>query len=73
MQIEFLPPYSPDLNPIEFCFSGMKAWIKRHMDEAKEAWADDDHPNRTRWLLYEMAFFPTRRMALGWFIKAGIL
>lgn len=43
------------------------------MDEAKEAWGDDEHPNRVRWLLYDMAFFPTRRMAFGWFMRAGIL
>jgi transposase len=26
VQIEFLPPYSPDLNPVEFLW----AWLKRH-------------------------------------------
>jgi len=73
MRIEFLPPYSPDMNPIELCFSGMKAWMRRHCNEANQAWADNDHPHRARWLLYDMAFFPTRRMIYGWFIKAGIL
>ena len=29
-KVEFLPPYSPDLNPIERSFSVIKAWIKRH-------------------------------------------
>ena len=28
--IEFLPPYSPDLNPIEEAFSKVKAFIRRH-------------------------------------------
>ncbi|KAL4258543.1 Transposase IS630-like protein [Pleurotus pulmonarius] len=28
----FLPPYSPDLNPIEESFSCVKAWIRRHWD-----------------------------------------
>ena len=27
---KFLPPYSPQLNPIEFCFSKWKAYIKRN-------------------------------------------
>ena len=31
-QVEFLPPYSPDFNPIETAFSSIKAWIKRHRD-----------------------------------------
>ncbi|KXJ23296.1 hypothetical protein AC249_AIPGENE6191 [Exaiptasia diaphana] len=28
----FLPPYSPDMNPIEECFGVAKAWLKRHQD-----------------------------------------
>ncbi len=32
--LERLPPYSPDLNPIETSFSILKAWIKRHHDIA---------------------------------------
>lgn len=26
----FLPPYSPELNPIEVCFGQLKRWIQRH-------------------------------------------
>ena len=26
----FLPPYCPQLNPIEFCFSLLKRWIQKH-------------------------------------------
>ena len=29
-----LPPYSPDLNPIETSFAILKAWIKRYQDLA---------------------------------------
>ena len=28
--LRFLPPYSPDYNPIELTFAVIKAWIKRH-------------------------------------------
>ena len=28
--LEFLPPYSPDFNPIEATFKDLKAWIKRN-------------------------------------------
>jgi transposase len=28
----FLPPYSPDYNPIETAFSIIKSWIKRNYD-----------------------------------------
>ena len=30
--LEYLPPYSPDLNPIETLFVVLKAWIRRNMD-----------------------------------------
>jgi transposase len=29
----FLPPYSPDFNPIESTFKDLKAWIKRHYQQ----------------------------------------
>ena len=29
----FLPPYSPDLNPIEQAFSSIKAYLRRHWDD----------------------------------------
>ena len=28
--LEFLPPYSPDFNPIEATFKDLKAWIRRN-------------------------------------------
>ena len=28
-ELHFLPPYSPDLNPIEMAFSKFKAYLKR--------------------------------------------
>ncbi len=30
MRLRYLPPYSPDFNPIEQGFSAMKAWIRRN-------------------------------------------
>ena len=30
IRVEFLPPYSPDLNPIEEAFSKIKAFIRCH-------------------------------------------
>jgi hypothetical protein len=30
VRLIFLPPYSPDLNPIEEAISKIKAWIRRH-------------------------------------------
>jgi len=31
--LHFIPPYSPDLNPIEECFSKVKAFLKEHDNE----------------------------------------
>jgi hypothetical protein len=30
IRLVYLPPYSPDLNPIEECFSFVKSYIRRH-------------------------------------------
>ena len=30
VQLEYLPPYSPDCNPIESSFHILKQWIKKH-------------------------------------------
>lgn len=30
IRVEFLPPYSPDFNPIEEAFSKIKAFVRRH-------------------------------------------
>jgi hypothetical protein len=30
VKLIYFPPYSPDLNPIEECFSFVKSYIRRH-------------------------------------------
>lgn len=30
VQLEYLPPYSPDFNPIEQSFAQLKAWMRKH-------------------------------------------
>jgi len=34
-KIIYLPPYSPDFNPIETAFSGIKSWLKRNRTYVK--------------------------------------
>ena len=34
--VEYLPPSSPDYNPIEELFSVVKHWLKKHYEEYKE-------------------------------------
>jgi hypothetical protein len=35
VRLEYLPPYSPDLNPIETSFAVFKAWMRRYHDIAE--------------------------------------
>lgn len=37
-EIRYLPPYSPDFNPIELSFSVLKAWVRKHFDTLWPAW-----------------------------------
>ena len=30
--LDYLPPYSPDFNPIEEAFAEMKGWMKKHRE-----------------------------------------
>lgn len=30
IRLEYLPPYSPDFNPIEEAFAELKAWMKKN-------------------------------------------
>ncbi|GBB94582.1 hypothetical protein RclHR1_23850002 [Rhizophagus clarus] len=33
-RVLYLPPYSPDLNPIETAFLALKSWLKKYRDVA---------------------------------------
>jgi transposase len=36
IELAFLPPYSPDFNPIEESFAELKAWIKKNRKLAED-------------------------------------
>ena len=36
-ELRFLPPYSPDLNPIEFAFSKLKALLRKAVSRTRHA------------------------------------
>jgi len=60
----YLPPYSPDLNPIEEAFSAIKAFLRRH----------EDHFTSDAQLAYliNMATLSiTSDDAVGWFADCG--
>ena len=65
MRIEFLPPYSPDLNPIEEAFSKVKSFIRRH-----GAYLSQDGDGMI-YELMEIMDIVTSEDALGYFVHAG--
>lgn len=42
VRVEYLPPYSPDYNPIEEFFSVVKHWLKKYYEEYGEELGFDD-------------------------------
>lgn len=65
IRIEFLPPYSPDLNPIEEAFSKVKAFIWRHRSLlAKEG-------DGMVFDLMQIMEVVTSSDAVGYFLHAG--
>jgi len=63
----FLPPYSPDLNPIEESFSCVKAWLRRHWRRFQ------DSPFPDIELLEACMAAVTPEKAHGWFKDSGYL
>jgi hypothetical protein len=64
VKLVYLPPYSPDFNPIEQAFHSIKAWLRRHEAEAVNA---DVRP----WLIHQAAMSVTAKDAEGWILNCG--
>ncbi|KAK4699005.1 hypothetical protein P7C70_g7262, partial [Phenoliferia sp. Uapishka_3] len=64
----FLPPYSPDLNPIEEAFATVKQWIRRNEERYHEA-SDEERREMIRLACDAI----TPEQAEGWFRHAGYL
>ena len=58
--VEFLPPYSPDLNPIETAFSVIKSYLKKNQDFIERC-------NDPIYALLIASFHITAAMAEGFF------
>lgn len=59
----YLPPYSPDFDPIEEGFHFMKCWLRRHEYEA--------HPAALPWLIHQATMAITPAHAQAWFRNCG--
>jgi len=66
VRIKYLPPYLPDLNPIEEAFSKIKAFICRNND-LFQAIEDD----RILYDMHEVMHVITAHNASGYFIHVG--
>ena len=60
----FLPAYSPEFNPIEECWSKLKAWIRKYAPRTVEALQE---------AITEAIHHVTTNDAEGWFRHAGYL
>jgi transposase len=69
VRIEYLPPYSPDLNPIEEAFSKIKHFLRRHQDYYLRT--EGEAGDGMIYDMYEVLEIITPEDAEGYFIHAG--
>lgn len=72
VKLLYLPPYSPDFNPIEECFSYMKGVIRRHGDAFQSIVESKDESAIFSFLSDTLATV-TPRHAYGWFRHSNYL
>jgi transposase len=70
VKLYYLPPYSPDLNPIEEAFSYIKSYIQRHGDEFRTVLRSDDEV-AIHGYLYSALGMITAEKARGWMHHSG--
>jgi len=70
IKLIYLPPYSPDYNPIEECFSFIKAYIRHHGHEFRAIVEAGDKAAPFHFL-YEALDKVTPTASRGWFHNSG--
>lgn len=72
MRLEYLPPYSPDYNPIEEAFSSIKAHLHANWDFILGE-LDQNHANDAYGMIWDAVFSVTPEKAQGWFRHSGYI
>ena len=73
MRYVFLPPYSPDFNPIELAFSAIKSHIRRYGDLYRAGAASDCDKGEVLTQLHSAVWSVTANDAAGWFRHCGYM
>ena len=74
MRAMFLPPYSPNFNPIELAFSAIKACIKRDNDPILNSMRDDHDDEAEVYAYLSMAVWSvTVADTEGWFCHCNYI
>ena len=71
MRVMFLPPYSPDYNPIELAFSSIKAFVQRARVLNCEDVDQNIDDSYVYLHLFDAAFSITAEKALGYYHHCG--
>ncbi|KAG8938224.1 hypothetical protein FRC03_007499, partial [Tulasnella sp. 419] len=69
MRVVFLPPYSPDFNPIELAFSAIKAQLLQEEDTIRSAMLDCESDAQVYICLSDLVYSVTDDDTWGWFCK----
>lgn len=63
----YLPPYSPDYNPIELAFSSIKAYVRRAGVLGRDDLDDPEDDTYVYIHLLEAAYSVSESSSTGWF------
>ena len=72
MRLEYLPPYSPDLHPIEEAFSSIKAWLRSNRDYVLGELTGDEFADPYG-MIWKAVYTVTPENAAGWFKGSGYI